>query len=519
MTLHLFSGYAASEFQATESTASDGTPTKVFVVPGNTSRNFEVEDDDAQLSGAGGSRTTSADDTQQARVSQGGAQEASGTLYLQRVVTFEDADGNTFTGYGLRIEETGETYYVFADPPPPAGTELTYVASEAPPADGVAYAQLAGNDFYNSDADDDGSDLDEADDSDDDENDNISSGAGNDAIITGEGNDTVDAGAGNDGVAAGEGDDSVAAGDGADSVEGGAGNDTIDGGSGNDTLRGGEGNDSVDGGDGVDILYGGDGNDTLSGNGDGDYILGDAGNDQIFGGDGDDAATGGADNDTVWGGAGSDLLYGGDGDDYVLGDGSNGADGNDTLSGEAGDDTLYGYGGNDVLTGGAGNDYFLVGQGNDTITDFNFGNTGDLGDGDMFNNDYINLAGYYDNLNELRADFEDDGILNQSNSTDDKGRAVDYSDNARFTNSSVTMQNASASSFTADNTGVACFAAGTQVATPQGPRAVETLQAGDLVVTCDHGNQRVKRMSAEPHRRKANPCRDPSRKKPLDQVV
>ncbi|MEL7164144.1 MAG: Hint domain-containing protein [Pseudomonadota bacterium] len=484
MTLHLFSGYAAREFQTTEGTDSDGAEAKVMVVPTQTSRSFAVEDDDARLSGPGGSLTESGDPTQQASVYQGNAAEAEGTLFVHRVITFEAADGTTYTAYSLRIEGTGENYYVFADPPPPGGTELVVVTSQSPPADGVAYAGLAGDDSYVSDSDD--ADEPEAEDSE-----NVASGAGNDTVITGAGNDTVTAGSGNDAVASGAGDDSVAGGDGADSVEAGAGRDTIDGGSGNDTLRGGEGNDSVDGGDGVDIIYGGDGNDTLSGNGDGDYILGDAGNDQIFGGDGNDAATGGADNDTLWGGAGSDLLYGGDGDDMVLGDGTNGADGNDTLLGEAGDDTLYGYGGNDVLTGGAGNDYFLIGQGNDTITDFNFGNTGDLGDGDIFNNDYINLAGYYDNLNEVRADFDDDGILNQSNTTDDKGRAVDYSDNAQFNGASVTMQNANASSFSNDNTGVACFAAGTLIATPQGVQPVETLCPGDQVVTCDHGAQAI----------------------------
>ncbi|MBA4491272.1 Hint domain-containing protein [Paracoccus sp. S1E-3] len=34
---------------------------------------------------------------------------------------------------------------------------------------------------------------------------------------------------------------------------------------------------------------------------------------------------------------------------------------------------------------------------------------------------------------------------------------------------------------------IVCFVAGTMIATPEGPRAVETLRAGDLVLTVDHG--------------------------------
>lgn len=42
-----------------------------------------------------------------------------------------------------------------------------------------------------------------------------------------------------------------------------------------------------------------------------------------------------------------------------------------------------------------------------------------------------------------------------------------------------------------ESTAVVCFAAGTRIATPEGPRAVETLGCGDLVVTLDHGAQKV----------------------------
>lgn len=39
---------------------------------------------------------------------------------------------------------------------------------------------------------------------------------------------------------------------------------------------------------------------------------------------------------------------------------------------------------------------------------------------------------------------------------------------------------------------LACFAAGTRVLTPTGERAIETLRAGDLVVTLDHGAQPIR---------------------------
>ena len=45
---------------------------------------------------------------------------------------------------------------------------------------------------------------------------------------------------------------------------------------------------------------------------------------------------------------------------------------------------------------------------------------------------------------------------------------------------------------TFDQTNVTCFTAGTPVETAAGPRAVESLSPGDLVVTRDHGLQRLR---------------------------
>lgn len=179
-------------------------------------------------------------------------------------------------------------------------------------------------------------------------------------------------------------------------------------------------------------------------------------------------------------------------------DGSNadsvqGGAGNDTILSGLGNDTLDGGSGDDSLTGGAGDDRFIVGTGNDTITDFNAGTSGTISDGDATNNDFVDLSGHYDNLSELYADQADDGILNQSNATDGKGRAVDYSDNTQFGSGGLTVTGASAdnSSFTQENTAVVCFTEGTWISTSHGEVPVERICAGDRVLTLDHGIQRV----------------------------
>lgn len=171
-----------------------------------------------------------------------------------------------------------------------------------------------------------------------------------------------------------------------------------------------------------------------------------------------------------------------------------GSTADNVLDGGAGDDTLTGGTGDDTLTGGDGDDTFTytAGDGADTITDFNTGNTGTLDDGDNTNNDFIDLSAFYDTIWELTADQSDDGILNQSN---DGVNGVDYSDNTQFApGDSLTFTGASADSsfFTAENTGVICFAAGTRLLTPRGKVAVETLRVGDEVMTCDHGAQPIR---------------------------
>ena len=241
-----------------------------------------------------------------------------------------------------------------------------------------------------------------------------------------------------------------------------------------------------------------------------DTISGGSGSDTIFGGTGDDSLSGGTGADQVDGGEGADTIDGGTGaDDITAGAGD------DEVDGGGGDDTIDGGAGDDLLTGGSGDDVFTYspGDGHDTITDFNTGNTGTLNDGDSSNNDFIDLSGYYDNLSELYADQADDGILNQSNAFDSKGRSTDYSDNTQFGSGSMRVQGASAdnSSFTQENTGVVCFTTGTAIRTPMGDRLIDDLKVGDLVTTLDNGPQPIRwigkrhlgplELAANPHLR------------------
>lgn len=221
-------------------------------------------------------------------------------------------------------------------------------------------------------------------------------------------------------------------------------------------------------------------NDTITGGDGSDVITGNDGDDALYGGDGDLGTS-----DDL---AGADTLFGGTGDDSLFGE-----EGNDVLSGEDGNDTLEGGTGNDLLSGGDGDDTFVYtpGDGIDTISDFNAGNSGTLTDGDATNNDQIDLSAYYDDIWELTDDYRDDGILNQSN---DGLNGADYSDNASFGNGGLVFTDgvASTSFFTVENTGVVCFASGTQIVTETGERPIETLRVGDRIATRDNGVQTLR---------------------------
>jgi Hint domain/RTX calcium-binding nonapeptide repeat (4 copies) len=270
---------------------------------------------------------------------------------------------------------------------------------------------------------------------------------GNSTTVTGtSGNDSLNAGAHGDTVLGLGGNDTLTGASGNDAVFGGDGNDQILGASGNDVLDGGAGNDVIDGGNHSDTAYGGLGNDSL---------IGGHGQDVLFGGEGGDTLDGGASEDSLDGGAGNDLLYGGLA--------------NDTLLGGDGADSLFGGDGGDLIDGGAGADYLTGGIGSDTFR----GGIGDTIDGneDGAEIDVLDLTG----LGKFRLVRDP---LNAENGT------VQFLDGQGVVTGTM--------SYTNIETVVMCFTPGTRIATPRGERKIESLKAGDLVLTRDNGAQRVR---------------------------
>jgi Ca2+-binding RTX toxin-like protein len=173
---------------------------------------------------------------------------------------------------------------------------------------------------------------------------------------------------------------------------------------------------------------------------DDDTINGGTGNDTIFAGRG---------NDSISGGTGSDSLDGQDGDDFInVGEG-------DTAVGGDGDDTFQLVELGETVGAGAG--IFVRGdEGGETTGDVL--NLGTLGN----RNDII-----YSNTNDALGGLSgtlvlDDGTL-------------------------LTFENIEK---------IICFTPGTMIDTPFGTRAVETLKAGDLVMTRDAGAQPLKWVGA-----------------------
>lgn len=309
--------------------------------------------------------------------------------------------------------------------------------------------------------------------------------------------DYVDASIGGVAVDTGAGDDTIKVGDGAYNIDAGTGNDRIIREAGTTAD---DANSVIDAGDGIDTYVAGSG---LGADHTVDLAasrLDHAGNDRgdllnfenvalensaasVKGDSKDNTITArGTQDNSLSGGDGDDSIDGGGGDDNLHGDA-----GRDTLIGGDGNDTLDGGQDDDQLTGGDGDDVFVYSGGHDTITDFNAGNTGPLDDDDTTNNDFIDLSGYYDKIFDLRADYEDNGILDQSNF-----ETTDYTYNSKFEDGSLKFIGVQAQHFTYDNTGVVCFGKGTAIRTPRGDVLVEDLRVGDLVTTMDNGPQKIR---------------------------
>lgn len=372
-----------------------------------------------------------------------------------------------------------------------------------------------------------------------------------DIIEAGDGRDSVYAGLGNDEVYGGIGDDQLFGESGNDALYGESGNDTLYGGSGDDLLDGGAGDDLLDISAGNDTLLGGDGSDVfvindgfasatvvggeggsnldtlqisatgpitvnftgdksgtvtdgagnivtfseierifLPGSADNVSLVGDSAGIEIWAGDGTDTITGGSGNDSVLGQGGDDLIAGGTGDDHLDGDA-----GSDTVSGGDGNDTLVGDLGNDSLTGGIGADEVYGNEGNDTISfaegDTVYGMDGD----DTF---YVTDLGEAGSI--AGAIIGGEGNETLGDTLDFQG--LTHWDNVTYTNTDpgvggglsgqAILADGSIVTFSEIENIIICFTAGTRIATPNGPRAVQDLRPGDLVITRDHGLQPVR---------------------------
>jgi hypothetical protein len=268
----------------------------------------------------------------------------------------------------------------------------------------------------------------------------------------------------------------------ADTINGIGGNDTLNGNDQNDSLLGGDGNDRLDGGSQNDTVRGEAGDDTIlnpsAGN---DLLDGGADNDSIVGGSGNETILGGGGTDTVLAGGGNDSVDGGAGDDSIIGGGY----GIETLSGGAGNDFIQSGGGDRVLFGGSGNDTFS-GFTNDSTTKFVSGGGGT--ERAIFNTNFepsaLSLVPGNVTINGTSYAYQASYVT----TTGYRVYFAEFDGSLQFNNTLVDL-------------GVICFAEGTMIMTPAGERAVQTLRAGDLVVTAAGHGAPVKPVRWVGHRR------------------
>ena len=290
---------------------------------------------------------------------------------------------------------------------------------------------------------------------------------------------------------------------GADTLVGTAGNDLLQGLGGNDILEGRAGNDILEGGDGFDQLDGGLGDDILYGNNAAntgpesvvDHLRDDqGGNDQLFGQDGNDnlsirrdgataASTvlmdGGTGEDTITftalsryldsvtirGGTGNDTIKVGSVSSLVLDAG----DGNDTV-------TINTLGGNQAITLGAGSDTFVLDR---TSGSFAVGNPIRVTDFQI-GSDKLSLEPYLADVLQgwdRTSNPFSQGYLRLVQSGSDTLLQIDRDGNTNGANygTLLTLQNTTATAFTAAEIGYAPDGSATPGQTLIGTSGADTL--------------------------------------------
>lgn len=161
-------------------------------------------------------------------------------------------------------------------------------------------------------------------------------------------------------------------------------------------------------------------------------------------------------NDELRGGGGDDTIFGEGGDDFIVGN-----RGSDAMSGGDGDDTILTAQGDTVL-GGDGDDTFR-------IVDLNEGGSADIlivgGEGDETSGDTLDLNG--------QADISTLNLT--SNTPGELAGTVELLDGSVVNFSNIES--------------IICFTPGTLISTAHGPRLIEELRPGDMIVTRDRGLQ------------------------------
>ncbi|MGH1577611.1 Hint domain-containing protein [Planktotalea sp.] len=173
--------------------------------------------------------------------------------------------------------------------------------------------------------------------------------------------------------------------------------------------------------------------------------------------------------------------------------------GDDTINGDDGNDTIYAGSGNDSISGGAGADE-MYGQDGDDVFNVGEGDSAYGGDGD----DYFTLVDLGETVGAGNNIFiQGDETGETAGDTLNLGGLGSASDIV-FSNSDDALGGLSGTLVLDDGTvltfenieRIICFTLGTLIDTPFGPRAIETLKAGDLVNTRDAGAQQIRWMGA-----------------------